>query len=185
MPFTEFHPVPAYLPLSYSCISDNFDSRKNKKHKSNSQSANTMKTLTSLSIALVLILSVSTAAFAEGSPISKSSRLNNTLNNVRSAFSGGDISETIKSLDASARGLISSPSGVKFLSKQELINHLQMFKDLEQNCELSSRIVDAGVDQTIYKIDMHYPGFTRSNLITLNLIGSGWKITHIASEFHK
>ncbi len=142
-----------------------------------------MKTLKTIIAALLITATSIGFASAENSPSSKT-RLNYAVSNLSSAFSHGKISNITSILDPSAKYTICSTAGLKVLSKSQLIEHLNVFKDIKQNCEMSSQIIDAGSNQAVVKLDMKYSDFTKSNLITLNLTGQGWKITNISTSFN-
>ena len=67
--------------------------------------------------------------------------------------------------------------------KPQLLYTLKWTENMEQKCKYTKSIVWEDENLSIQKLSMKYPDFTRTDVITLQRAGSGWKITKVETSF--
>jgi hypothetical protein len=67
--------------------------------------------------------------------------------------------------------------------KPQLLYALRWTENTEQKCKYTKSIVWEDENLSIQKLSMKFPDFTRTDVITLQRAGSGWKITKVETSF--
>ena len=76
--------------------------------------------------------------------------------------------------------------GRNFVSygKKDMLNFMQTLKNVQEDCNTTSTIVQTNSSVSVIKVDMQFNGFTRSNYVTIANKGKGWKIINVYSVFN-
>lgn len=67
--------------------------------------------------------------------------------------------------------------------KTAMLDFLKANQNIDQDCTISTSVVDSNSAVTVVKVDMKYENFTRSNYVTIANTTDGWKITNVHSVF--
>ncbi|GAA4307872.1 hypothetical protein GCM10023149_01560 [Mucilaginibacter gynuensis] len=138
-----------------------------------------MKTLKSILLGLALIIVTNVVKADDVAKLTK----DHAVSTYVDALAHGKIEGLTEVLDSNAKFSIMRGNKVISYGKNEMLNFYQTTADTEQNCTVNSSTVENNGEVAIVKIDMHYNGFTRSNLVTVANTGDGWKITNVHSVF--
>ncbi len=67
--------------------------------------------------------------------------------------------------------------------KSSIMAFLKENKNIQQQCTVTTSVVESSTDITVVKVNMKYADFTRTNYVTLANTTAGWKITNVHSVF--
>ncbi|HEY0245759.1 MAG TPA: nuclear transport factor 2 family protein [Mucilaginibacter sp.] len=140
-----------------------------------------MKTLKSIMLGMSLLLVFSAANATETPAVALTK--NYTINTYIDAMTHGKLNGINNVLDQNAKFSILRGKKVVSYGKQEVIDHLQINKDVEMDCTTNTSIVESNADYTLVKVDMNYHNSIQSNYVTIINTGEGWKITNVYSVF--
>lgn len=140
-----------------------------------------MKTLALLSAALLFNFST----FASSKEYAKRDKLNMsyTVYKYIDALSYGKINGISEVLDPNAKFTVTNGKKTSHYTRSEILPSLQSFKNVQQNCSTSYRIIDLNSTQAVVKVSMQYEGFSRINYLTMFNTPKGWKISNVSSSF--
>jgi hypothetical protein len=140
-----------------------------------------MKTLkiTMIGLALFLICGVAKAAPC----FMYSSTKDDAIKTYLEAVVHGKLSDVESVIDDDAQFNIARGSKVNTLTKNQELNYLKSTENMEQNCNCSNSVVQDSEDTYVKKVDMKYADFTRTDIITVQHVGAGWKITKVQTSF--
>jgi hypothetical protein len=105
------------------------------------------------------------------------------INTYIDAMTRGKLQGLSDVLDQSAKFTILRGKDLTSFTKKQMLEFLQVNKNVEQTCTTNTSIVESNDDMTVVKVDMAFEGFVRSNYVTLANTGNGWKITNVYSVF--
>ena len=141
-----------------------------------------MKTLKAMvmGLALLLVCGVSQAA-------SVTNHINSTRDEVIDAYVNavvhGKINGFSDLIDDDAKFNMKRGSNVNTLSKPQILNSLKSNENVEQDCQCTKTVMQDSDDMSVIKVDMKYNDFTRTDVITAQRAGNGWKITKVETSF--
>jgi hypothetical protein len=141
-----------------------------------------MKTLKAMvmGLALLLVCGVSQAA-------SVTNHNNSTKDEVIDAYLNAVVHGKINGLsdivDDEAQFNMKRGSSVNTLNKSQILNSLKSSENVEQDCQCTKTVMQDSEDMSVIKVDMKYNDFTRTDVITAQRIGNGWKITKVETSF--
>ena len=69
------------------------------------------------------------------------------------------------------------------LNKGQLIDYLKASAGAQQDCKFTATVVQDTDDTFVKKVEMNYGDFTRTDVITVQPAGNGWKITKVQTSF--
>jgi hypothetical protein len=141
-----------------------------------------MKTLKTIILGFAL-LAICGAANANIGTIGDNLTKNHAINTYVDAMTRGKIDGLNDVLDKSASFNMLRGKSVLSFSKKEMLDYLQINKNIEQACTTSTTMVQSDDKIAIVKVDMKFDGFVRSNYVTIANTGNGWKITNVYSIF--
>jgi hypothetical protein len=141
-----------------------------------------MKTLKAMvmGLALLLVCGTSQAAFKTGHG-------NLTKDEVMSAYLNavvhGKLDGIGNAIDEDATFDMKRGSTVNTLYKPQVLNALKSGENIEQACQCTKTVLQDNDDMSMLKVEMKYTDFTRTDVITAQRAGNGWKITKVETSF--
>ena len=141
-----------------------------------------MKTLKAMvmGLALLLVCGVSQAA-------SVTNHNNTTKDEVINAYLDavvhGKINGFSDIVDDDAQFNMKRGSNVNTLNKPQVLDALKLNENIEQDCQCTKTVMQDSEDMSVVKVDMKYNDFTRTDVITAQRAGNGWKITKVETSF--
>lgn len=141
-----------------------------------------MKTLRAMmmGLALLLVCGASQAAtlFSRGN-LTKDDVMNTYLN----AVVHGKLNGVDNAIDDDAEFNMKRGDKINTLHKSQLLNAIKSGENIEQDCQCTKTTLQDDDEKSVLKVDMKYPDFTRTDVITAQHIGGGWKITKVETSF--
>lgn len=95
----------------------------------------------------------------------------------------GNLNGVDEVFDKNAKFSMVRGKSVVSSDKDQMVKYWQQSQHVEQDCTVSTSVVDSNADVTVVKVDMKYENFTRSNYVTIANTADGWKITNVHSVF--
>lgn len=142
-----------------------------------------MKTLKTILIALFITLTynVSKASIPN---INEKLTMHYAITTYVNAFTHGKTSSLANIIDDSAK--FSHNRGEKIISfnKNQILESLANQENIEQNCTTTTNVVENNASLVVYKVQMKYQNFSRTNYVTMTDTGNGWKVTNVSSVFN-
>lgn len=142
-----------------------------------------MKTLKTILIALFITLTynVSKASIPN---INEKLTMHYAITTYVNAFTHGKTSGLANIIDDSAK--FSHNRGEKIISfnKNQILESLANQENIEQNCTTTTNVVENNASLVVYKVQMKYQNFSRTNYVTMTDTGNGWKVTNVSSVFN-
>lgn len=105
------------------------------------------------------------------------------INHYIQGITHGKISVFADLLDNDFKQLTTFNKKTVTVNKKQFIESLKFLKDIEQNCTSSFTIVEDNDGMIIYKIELQYPDFVKTNYLTLANVGDDWRITNITVAY--
>ncbi|HTD41829.1 MAG TPA: nuclear transport factor 2 family protein [Mucilaginibacter sp.] len=140
-----------------------------------------MKTLKAMmmGLALLLVCGITQAAPTSHGNSTKDEVINTYLNAVVHGKLGG-IDEAI---DDDAQFNMKRGDRVNTLSKPQVLDALKSNENVDQDCQYTKIVLQDDDQISVLKVDMKYGDYTRTDVITAQHAGSGWKITKVETSF--
>ena len=140
-----------------------------------------MKTLKSImmGLALLLVCNISKAAGSNHKGAGKDDVINTYLNAVVHGKLAG-VEDVIA--DGVQFNMIRGDK-VTTMNKEQLIGSLKAGENTEQDCKCAKSVIQDSDDVKVTKVEMKYADFTRTDVITTQKVGNGWKITKVDTSF--
>ena len=140
-----------------------------------------MKTLKAMimGMALLLICGASQATSLIGNDNSKDKAIDTYLN----AVIHGKLAGIDDAIDNAAHFDMKRGNSVNTLTKSQILSSLKANENIEQECQCTKTVVRDDDDMKVIKVDMKYNDFTRTDVVTTEHAGSGWKITKVETSF--
>lgn len=108
---------------------------------------------------------------------------NHAINVYIDAMTRGKVQGLSDVLDKSVEFSLLRGKTVLTSDKKEMLDYIELNKNVEQTCTISTSIIENNDNIAIVRIDMKYSDFVRSNYLTIAKTGAGWKITNVYSTF--
>lgn len=140
-----------------------------------------MKTLRAMMMGLVLLLvcGASKAASLKSHGNSKDEVIDTYLE----AVVHGKLNGISDAIDDDAKFNMKRGDRVNTLTKSQVIDALKASQNIDQDCQCTKTMIRDDDDTRILKVDMKYADFTRTDVITAEHAGPGWKITKVETSF--
>jgi hypothetical protein len=140
-----------------------------------------MKTLKAMmmGLALLLVSGISQAAPANHGNTTRDEVINTYLN----AVVHGKLGRIDEAMDDDAQFNMKRGDNVITLTKSQVLDALKINANVEQDCQCSKTTVRDEDDIQVLKVDMKYKDYTRTDVITAERFGKGWKITKVETSF--
>ncbi|MGN6641339.1 MAG: hypothetical protein ACTHJ8_20680 [Mucilaginibacter sp.] len=139
-----------------------------------------MKTLRIMMVGLAMIV-ICGAANATGKLYNNTK--DDAINTYLNAVVHGKVNGLDDAIDEDAQFNTIRGDRVNTLNKIQMVDYLKNNANVEQNCKCSESVMMDTDDKFVKKVDMQYDGFTRTDVITAERAGSGWKITKVQTSF--
>jgi hypothetical protein len=141
-----------------------------------------MKTLKAIMTGLALLM---VCGFASAKTIT----LNNptkdeAVDTYTNAVVHGDLSGIENAIDDDAQFNMTRAGHTTILTKDELINYLKSGADFQQKCKCTGSVVQDTDDKYIKKVTMDFGGYIRTDVVTAERAGNGWKVTKVETSFN-
>lgn len=131
----------------------------------------------------VMLLAVCASVKADGKPGNDRLTTTHAIHTYIAAMTMGKLQGFNEVLDQNVKFNLLRGSKLYSFDKNEILNDLKGNANLEQDCTVSTSVVESNNELTVVKVDMKYPGFVRSNYVSMVNTGNGWKITNVYSVF--
>lgn len=141
-----------------------------------------MKTLKTIFIALLVTLTF-TAAKANTPNLKERLTMRYAINTYVDAFTHGKSAGLAEIIDENAKFSHNRGQQVISFSKNQILQNLENEQNVEQNCATTTKIIESTSNLVVYKVQMKYQNFSRTNYVTMTDTGNGWKITNVSSVF--
>lgn len=142
-----------------------------------------MKTLRSfvMGMALLLVCAMVNAAPKEGSSaLGKDEVVTVYLN----AVVHGKLAGVDNAIDSDAQFDIMRGNDVNSMDKDQMLASLKANENIEQDCKCTNEVVQEDDDNSVHKVTMKYADFTRTDMITSQRQGKGWKIVKVTTTYN-
>jgi hypothetical protein len=140
-----------------------------------------MKTLKAMmmGLALLLVCGISQAAPIGHGNATKDQVIDTYLN----AIVHGKLDGVSDVIDADAQFYMKRGERVNTLTKAQIMDGLTANANVEQDCQCTKSVLQDDDMKKVMKVDMKYADYTRTDVITAEPIGAGWKITRVETSF--
>ena len=140
-----------------------------------------MKTLKAMMMGMVSLLIC--GASQATSLISHDNSKDKAIDTYLNAVVHGKLAGIDDAIDNEAQFDMKRGNNVNTLTKAQIISALKANENVEQDCQCTKTVVRDDDDMKVIKVDMKYNDFTRTDVITTEHAGSGWKITKVETSF--
>ena len=140
-----------------------------------------MKTLKAMMMGMVSLLIC--GASQATSLISHDNSKDKAIDTYLNAVVHGKLAGIDDAIDNEAQFDMKRGNNVNTLTKAQIISALKANENVEQDCQCTKTVVRDDDDMKVMKVDMKYNDFTRTDVITTEHAGSGWKITKVETSF--
>jgi hypothetical protein len=140
-----------------------------------------MKTLKAMMMGMALLL-ICSASQAK-SLISHNNSKDQVIDTYLNAVVHGKLAGIDDAIDNEAQFDMKRGNNVNTLTKAQILSALKANENIEQDCQCTKTVVRDDDDMKVMKVDMKYNDFTRTDVITAEHAGSGWKITKVETSF--
>ena len=139
-----------------------------------------MKTLKSIlfGAALLVATSVANAKPNYANFLSK----NDVVSVFTNAMVHGNLHNLDQALAKNVEYTMYRGSNTFKLNKQALLDSFKASENIEQSCQYTSSVVSEVDNTMVFKLEMKYEGYVRTNTITVKQQGADWKITKIETQ---
>jgi len=140
-----------------------------------------MKTLKAMmmGLALLFVCGISQAAPAGHDNSTKEAVMNTYLN----AVVHGKLDGISDAIDDDAQFNMKRGDNMNTLTKSQILNSLKANEDIDQDCKCTKTVLQDDDEMSILRVEMKYADFTRTDVITAQRAGAGWKITKVETSF--
>jgi hypothetical protein len=140
-----------------------------------------MKTLKTMmmGLALLLVCGISQAAPTGHGNATKDQVIDTYLN----AIVHGKLDGIGDAIDDDAKFFTQRGDLVNTLSKSQILDALNASANIEQQCQCTKSVLQDDEEKKVVRVDMKYADYTRTDTITAEPAGKGWKITKVETSF--
>jgi hypothetical protein len=141
-----------------------------------------MKTLKAMMMGLALMLA---CGVASATPIThhNSGGKDEIVDTYMNAVIRGDLNGISAAIDDDAQFYTMHSDRVSQLNKNQMLSYLKANPAVQQDCNCTGTVLQDSDDMYIKKMDVKYEGVTRTDVITAQRAGDGWKITKVETSF--
>ena len=131
-----------------------------------------------MGLALLLVCGISQAA-----PIGHGDSKDQVIDTYLNAIVHGKLDGVIDAIDDDAQFNMKRGEHVNTLTKAQILDGLKAYANIEQDCQCSKSVLQDDDAKKVLKVDMKYADYTRTDVITTEQVGAGWKITKVETSF--
>lgn len=139
-----------------------------------------MKTLKAMMMGLALLL---VCSFSQAAPIGHGNSKDEVIDTYLNAIVHGKLDGVSDAIDADAQFYMKRGERVNTLTKAQIMDGLKASANIEQDCQCTKTVMQDDDQKKVMKVDMKYADYTRTDVITAEPIGAGWKITKVETSF--
>lgn len=140
-----------------------------------------MKTLKSIMLGAALLIAGAANAIVKPNHLDALTK-NDVLEIYTNAVVHGKIDDLDKILANNVEYFIQRGDKSFKIGKDAIIESFKASENIEQGCKYSTSIVEDTSHGMVVKLEMKYDNYVRTNLITISLKHSDWKITKIETS---
>lgn len=140
-----------------------------------------MKTLKAMMMGLALL--VFCGAANAGVKFLHSPTKDEAVDTYVDAVTQGNLKGIDNAIDDDAQFNTLRGDHVKTLNKGELLDYLKANPNIDHNCKCTETVLQDTDDKYIKKVVMQYSDVTRTDVVTAERSGDGWKITKVETSF--
>jgi hypothetical protein len=140
-----------------------------------------MKTLKAMmmGLALLFVCSISQAAPTGHGSATKDQVIDTYLN----AIVHGKLDGINDAIDDDAQFYTKRGDLVNTVSKSQILDAMKVNANVEQQCQCTKLVLQDDDEKKVMKVDMKYADYTRTDVITAEPAGKGWKITKVETSY--
>ena len=139
-----------------------------------------MKTLRAMMMGLALLLA---CGISQAAPIGHGNSKDQVIDTYLNAVVHGKLVGVDDAIDDDAQFYMKRGERVNTLSKSQVLDALEANANVEQDCQCTKSVIQDDELKKVLKVDMKYADYTRTDVITAEPAGSGWKITKVETSF--
>jgi hypothetical protein len=144
-------------------------------------STGTMKIIKRIMVGLALLL---VCCIAEAAPTGHNNSTNDeVIDTYLNAVLHGKLANVNDAIDDDAQFNMKRGDRINTLDKAQIINALKVNENIEQDCQCTKTVLQDETEKKVLKVEMKYSDYTRTEVITTEHAGSGWKITKVEMTF--
>jgi hypothetical protein len=142
---------------------------------------NIMKTLKTMMMGLALMLA---CGVANAAPITHHNPgKDEVVDTYMNAVVHGDMKGVSAAIDDEAQFYTMHSDRVSQMNKGQILDYLKANPAAQQDCNSTSTVLQDTDEMYVKKVDVKYEGVMRTDVITAERAGSGWKITKVETSF--
>lgn len=140
-----------------------------------------MKTLKAMMMGLALLL---VCGISQAAPISHgNSTKDQVIDTYLNAVVHGKLDGVSDVIDDDAQFAIKRGERINTLTKAQIMDGLKANANVEQDCQCTKSVMQDDDLKKVLKVDMKYADYTRTDIITAEPVGAGWKVTKVETSF--
>ena len=136
-----------------------------------------------LKISILLLAIMATSVAGKASQVNEKLSMKYAADTYVNALCHGQVKDIAAIFDNDAKFTSTRGQNIANFTKGDILTSLRSNKGIEQNCAVTSSVLEALPDQVIMKINMKYDAFTRVDIVTMLQTRAGWKITNVATTY--
>ena len=140
-----------------------------------------MKTLKAMMMGLALMVVCGVANAAK--PAYHNPTKDEVIDTYLNAVVHGNLDGIDNAIDDDAQFNTVRGEHTNTLNKGQVIDYLKTNAGAQQDCKCTATVVQDTDDIFVKKVEMNYGDFTRTDVITAQHVGSGWKITKVQTSY--
>jgi hypothetical protein len=139
-----------------------------------------MKTLRAMIMGLSLLL---VCGISQAAPTGHGNSKDEVIDTYLNAIVHGKLDGVSDAIDDDAQFNMKRGERVNMLTKSQIMDGLKANANIEQDCKCTKSVLQDDDAKKVMKVDMQYADYTRTDVITAERAGSGWKITKVETSF--
>ncbi|MBS1519754.1 MAG: hypothetical protein JST50_02065 [Bacteroidetes bacterium] len=139
-----------------------------------------MKTLKAMMMGLALLF---VCGISQAAPTGHGNSKDEVIDTYLNAIVHGKLNGVSDAIDDDAQFLMKRGERVNTLTKAQIMDGLQANANIEQDCQCTKTVMQDDDQKKVMKVDMKYADYTRTDVITAEPVGAGWKITKVETSF--
>ena len=141
-----------------------------------------MKTLRTMMVGLALIAVCGVANAATTSHHGGNAKTE-VIDTYVNAIVHGNLNDIDNAIYDDARFYIVHGPRVIISDKSHVLDYLKINEHIDQNCNCKSTVLLDSDEKFVEEVQIQYDAITRTDVITTQLTGDGWKITKVETSF--
>jgi hypothetical protein len=140
-----------------------------------------MKTLKAMLMGLTLVV---VCGVAQAAPVSHNNPTKDeVMNTYLDAVVHGKVAGVEGVIDEDAQFSMKRGERSTQLSRDQVLDGLKSSENVDQDCKCTKTVLQDDTEMSVLKVEMKFNDFTRTDVITAQRAGNGWKITKVETSF--